>query len=207
MLTVEIIGMRVTNIYSLEKMEVDGLDNGECFIELDSKIIIDIPYGFNDDIWIKELDKDAVSLFADLFDYPVNHVNKANKTIGEIVDNFQQQRRILFNRLRKILFGQDISIKDYQPYKVDFRENKLKNIKDRKIVDFIWYADESEKGFILFDNGYLVTDTAVAPHGTGNAGLNIYRSINELTNAKGNNYSKITDEQGIPQARLSRNDG
>mgnify|MGYP003399018962 FL=1 len=197
MLTGEIIGKTITNIYSLEKMEVGGLDNGECFIELENKIIIDIPYGFSDYIWIKELDKDAVSLFADLSDYSVNHVNKDNKTIIEIADNYQLQRRTIFNRLSKILFGRDIAIKDYQPYKIDYIENKLKYIKDRKIVDFIWYADESEKGFILFDNGYLITDTAVAPHGTGNAGLNIYESINDLTNAKGNDYFKLTDTQSI----------
>lgn len=197
MLTGEIIGKTITNIYSLEKMEVGGLDKGECFIELENKIIIDIPYGFSDYIWIKELDKDAVSLFADLSDYSVNHVNKDNKTIIEIADNYQLQRRTIFNRLSKILFGRDIAIKDYQPYKIDYIENKLKYIKDRKIVDFIWYADESEKGFILFDNGYLITDTAVAPHGTGNAGLNIYESINDLTNAKGNDYFKLTDTQSI----------
>ena len=197
MLTGEIIGKTITNIYSLEKMEVGGLDNGECFIELENKIIIDIPYGFSDEIWIKVLDKDAVSLFADLSDYSVNHVNKDNKTIIEIADNYQLQRRTIFNRLSKILFGRDIAIKDYQPYKIDYIENKLKYIKDRKIVDFIWYADESEKGFILFDNGYLITDTAVAPHGTGNAGLNIYESINDLTNAKGNDYFKLTDTQSI----------
>lgn len=135
--------------------------------------------------------------FADLSDYSVNHVNKDNKTIIEIADNYQLQRRTIFNRLSKILFGRDIAIKDYQPYKIDYIENKLKYIKDRKIVDFIWYADESEKGFILFDNGYLITDTAVAPHGTGNAGLNIYESINDLTNAKGNDYFKLTDTQSI----------
>ena len=197
MLTGEIIGKTITNIYSFEKMEVGGLDKGECFIELENKIIIDIPYGFSDYIWIKELDKDAVSLFADLSDYSVNHVNKDNKTIIEIADNYQLQRRTIFNRLSKILFGRDIAIKDYQPYKIDYIKNKLKYIKDRKIVDFIWYADESEKGFILFDNGYLITDTAVAPHGTGNAGLNIYESINDLTNAKGNDYFKLTDTQSI----------
>ena len=69
-----------------------------------------------------------------------------------------------------VLFGQNIAIKDYQPYKVDYRENKLKHIKDRKIIDFLWYDDESEKGFILLDNGYLITETNFAPHGTGLAG-------------------------------------
>jgi hypothetical protein len=178
-------------------MEVGGLDTGECFIELDNEIIIDIPFGFSDDIWIKDLDEDAVRLFADLSDYPVYHVNKDNKTVGEIADNYQRQRRTIFNRLRKVLFGHDIAIKDYQPFKVDYRENKLKHIKDRKIIDFLWYDDDSEKGFILLDNGYLITETNFAPHGTGLAGLNLYENLNDLTNTKGNEYFKLTDKKGI----------
>lgn len=197
MQTEEILGKTVSNIYSLVKMEVGGLDTAECFIELDNEIIIDIPFGFSEDIWIKELDKDAVSLFADLSDYPVYHVNKDKKSIGEIADDYQRQKRTVFNRLRKVIFGHDIAIKDYQPYKVDYRENKLKHIKDRKIVDFLWYEDDSEKGFILFDNGFLITEKTFSNHGTGLAGLNLYESINDLTNAKGKEYSRFTDKQGI----------
>ena len=178
-------------------MEVGGLDTGECFIELDNKIIIDIPFGFSDDIWLKELAKGAVSLFSDLSDYPVYHVNKNKKSIGEIADNYQRQRRTIFDKLRIAFFGQDTDIKDYQPYKVDYRENKLKHIKDRRIVDFLWYVDNSDKGFILVDNGYLITETTVANHGTGLAGLNLYECINDLTNAKGNDYFKLTDKQAI----------
>ena len=46
MQTEEIIGKTVTNIYTLVKMEVGGLDTAECFVELDNKTIIDIPSGF-----------------------------------------------------------------------------------------------------------------------------------------------------------------
>jgi hypothetical protein len=46
MQTEEIIGTTVTNIYTLVKMEVGGLDTAECFVELDNKTIIDIPFGF-----------------------------------------------------------------------------------------------------------------------------------------------------------------
>lgn len=193
----EIIGKTVTNIYSLVNMEVGGLDNGECLIELDNNIIIDIPFGFSDDVWIKDLDKDALSLFADLSDYKVYHVNKDNKTVGEIANNYPRQKRTILNRLHRILFGHDIAIKEYQPYKVDYTENKLKHIKDRKITDFLWYDDDSKKGFILLDNGYLVTETNVAPNGTGLAGLNFFETLNDLTNAKGNDYFKLTDQKGI----------
>jgi len=194
----DIIGKTVTNIYSLITMEIGGIYTGECFIELDNKFIIDIPFGFRNNIWIKELSQDAVNLFADLSDYPVYHVNKEGKSVAELAEKYQRKRKNIFNRLLKVLFGLDVVVKEYKPYKVEYRENKLKYIKDRKIIDFIWYEDDDyiEKGFILLDNGYLITETTVAPHGTGFAGLNFYESIDDLTNTKGNDYFKLTDKKG-----------
>lgn len=192
----EIIGKTVTNIYSLVKMEIGGLDTCECFVELDNKTIIDIPFGFSDNIWVKKLDSNALSLFADLSGYPVYHVNKDGKTVGDIAANYQKQKQTIFNRLRKALLGRDTAMKDYQAYKVEYRENKLKNLKDRKIIDFLWYADDSEKGLLLLDNGYIITETTIAPHGTGLAGLNFYENINDLILSKGNDYSKLTDKKG-----------
>jgi len=192
----DIIGKMVTNIYSLITMEVGGLDTGECFIELDNKFIIEIPFDFSDDIRLKELGQKSVNLFADLSDYPVYHINKDEKTIAEIADKYQRKQQNIFNRLRKVLFGQDIVIEEYKKYKVEYRENKLKYVKNRKIVGFICYKDDIEKGFILLDNGYLITETTTAPHGTGLVGLNLYENINDLTNAKGNDYFKFTDKKG-----------
>ena len=108
MRTEELINKTLTNIYSLVKMEVGGLDTGECFIELDNEIIIDIPFGFSDDIWIKDLDEDAVRLFADLSDYPVYHVNKDNKTVGEIVGRFVTANGTIIeeSELEKALYAQ-----------------------------------------------------------------------------------------------------
>ena len=127
MLIEEIIGKRVTNIYLLSKIEVGGFDTGECFIELDSKTVIDIPFSFSKEIYLKELKKDAISLFADFSGLSVYHINKDNKTIGETANSNQQQRQTIFDRMRKFLFGKDISIKYNQPYKVDHKENELKN--------------------------------------------------------------------------------
>ena len=193
----DIIGKTVTNIYSLGTMEVGGLDSCECFIELDNEFIIDIPFGFSDNIWQKELNRNAVSLFADLSDYLVYHINKDEKTIEELADKYRRKRQNIFNRLRKVILGQDIVIEGYKPHKVEYKENELKHIKDRKIVDFIWYEDESEKGFFLLENGYLITETMTAPHGTGLAGLNLYKNINDLTHTKGNDYFKLSDIKTI----------
>jgi hypothetical protein len=197
MLTENIIGKTVTNIFSLVTMEVGGLDTGECFIELDNETIIDIPFGFDDEILIKELDKKAVSLFVDLSDYPVYHINKDNRTVGEIANKYQKQKRNIVSRLCRYLFGSNIAINDYQVYKIEYREKKIKHIKNRKIVDFLCYSNDNDKGFILLDNGFLITEITVAMHGTGLAGLNLYERINDLINAKGNNYSKLTEIKGF----------
>ncbi|MEY5050014.1 MAG: hypothetical protein RLZZ175_3373 [Bacteroidota bacterium] len=67
-------------------------------------------------------------------------------------------------------------------------------MKNRKIVNLLCYSDEAEKGFLLLDNGYIFTETIVAPHGTGKAGINIFESINELTSLKGNDFTKLTEQ-------------
>jgi len=48
----DIIGKTITNIYLLKTADTNGLDICECFIELDNKFIIDIPFDFCDEILI-----------------------------------------------------------------------------------------------------------------------------------------------------------
>jgi hypothetical protein len=189
----ELIGKTVTNIYSIIEYESYGLDKGECFIELDNKTIIDIPFGESEDIWIKDLDLKAKSIFNDLSDYPFYYVNKDKKSIKEIADNYQKQKHSLLGKL-KSFFGQEVIIKEYQPHRVEYRENKLKYIQNRLIVDVLWYADEIEKAFIELDNGYIITETTVANNGTGLAGLNYYQTINDLTKRNGINILRLTDK-------------
>lgn len=71
-------------------------------------------------------------------------------------------------------------------------ENKLKYIQNKKIKDFLWYEDDSEKGFIELENGYIITETTMSPSGTGLAGLNYFVSIDDLEKRKGNDYKRIT---------------
>ncbi len=191
----ELPGKTITNIYSIVNMEVGGLDTAECFIELDGKLFIDIPYDAEQEVFVKELNNKAISLFSDLSDIPVYHVNKEHKTIGEIAGDYQKQKASVFNRLRNYLFGSNPDIKAYKPYKTEYRENKLKYIKDRKIADFIYYNEMGEKGYLLLDNGYLITETNTAPHGTGLAGLNYFESLSELIRLKGNGFIKLSDKE------------
>lgn len=191
----ELIGKSITDIYEVQLSDVEGLDSIECFIQLDNDIFIDVPFDGVQSIQPKTLTKNAVSLFANLSDFKRYHINKDNKTVGEIADDYQQQKRKLSNRLRKFLFGKEIEMDELNPYHVEYLENKLKNIKDRKIVDFLWYEEDTDKGFLLLDNGYLITEIIVAPTGTGIAGLNYFETLMDLTNRRGTTYLKLTDKQ------------
>jgi hypothetical protein len=193
----ELIGKTVTNIFSLVEVNDYGLDIGECFIELDNNFIIEIPFEYTEDIRIKKLNRKAVSVFKNLKDIPFYLVNKDKKSISELTEKYQKQRQSIFNRILRFLFGYEPVLKDYVPYKTEYKENKLKHIKGRKITDILWYDDESEKSYFLLDNGYLITETTVSPYGLGLAGLNYYESLNDLENEKGNEYFKITGSKGF----------
>lgn len=194
MLLKDTIGKTITNIFCLVDLEVGGLDNGECFIELDNKTIIGIPFDPTDDDLTKSLDKKANSIFADLSDIPVHHINKERKTVGEVVASHKKRQASIFYKIQSALFGESDIPKEYKPYKVEYRENKLKYLKDRKIIDFIWYPDDTDKGFFLLDNNYLISETSTAPHGTGLAGLNYFESLSSLIDKRGVDYLKLTDK-------------
>jgi hypothetical protein len=122
-------------------------------------------------------------------------VNKEGKTITEIVEAHKKRKQNIFNRLREALFNYEPPIKEYKPYKIEYHENKLKYIVNRKIVDYLWESDGTEKGFFELDNGYLISDQYMAPHGTGLAGLHYFDSLNTLKERKGYNlkrYSEMT---------------
>jgi hypothetical protein len=195
MLIEELFGKTITNIYANFGIEQEWLDTADCFIELDANLVIAFPYGFSEEVWVRDLDPKANTLFKDLSDYPVYHVNKEGKSIGEIAEIYQKQKLNIFNRIKKTLFGQEVVIKEYKPYKVEYNENKVKYIQNSKISDFLWYEDESEKGFFLLDNGYIITETTMSPSGTGLAGLNYYESLADLVESKGQDYLRLTESK------------
>jgi hypothetical protein len=189
----DIIGKTITDILCKYGKEDEWLDTAECFIELDHKIYIDIPYGQATANLTVELDPKAKSIFGNLSDIPHYHVNKEGKYISEVLETHNKRKRNLYNRLRKILFGPDPSVKEYKPYKVEYHENKLKYIINRTIVDYLWENETTEKGFFELDNGYLISDQFMAPHGTGLAGLHYYDSLNSLKERKGAILKRYSD--------------
>jgi len=193
----DIIGKTITNMYSLLSMDVDGMDIYECFMELDNSYLIDIPYGLRDEVWLKELKPDAINIFADLSDIQI-----CGFRINYQQNQLSTKKGSIFHWLRKMILGHDIAVENTVSYtrEVEYVENKLKYVKDRKIVDLIWYASDyegyDEEGYLLLDNGYLITITRVSPHGTGTAGLHLFENINKLTNIRGYDYFKLTDKIG-----------
>jgi len=204
MLLEELIGKTITNIFEILNYEPGGLDKGECFIELDSTLIIDIPYsfdGFDSEVWIKKLDKNAISIFKDLDKlYPFYHVNKERKSIKEITEKYADKKPTFLDKARQFISGQKSlaqtkHIVEHEPYKVEYVENKFKYIKDRVIKDLITFGDDDEKYFFELDNGYIITETQFSPNGTGRIGINLYDNLIDITSWKGNEYKRMTDQK------------
>ena len=62
----------------------------------------------------------------------------------------------------------------------------------RKIIDFVWYDDADYGGYFLLDDGTLIYETRMAPHGTGHAGLRKFDNLQKLEQEQGSNYSRLT---------------
>jgi len=203
MLLRELIGKTITNIFEVLNYDAGGLDKGECFIELDNKLIIDIPYSFEileDEVSIKNLKENAVTIFKDLDKlYPIYHVNKEGKSIKEIINTHALKKPTLLEKVKQLITGQKLSsqakhIEEYEPYKVEYAENKFKYIKNRIIKDLITFGGDDEKYFFELDNDYLITETNFSPNGTGRIGINLYENLNDITIWKGNEFKRISEQ-------------
>ncbi|MDN3579632.1 hypothetical protein [Mucilaginibacter flavus] len=166
--------------------EPGGLDTAECFFELDSNIVIRLSID-NEVIPIEDLPFEAESLFANVLPHPVYHINKNKMTIAEIVKRQQKRRNSLLGKIQSF-FGYEPVPKEYKPYKIEYVENKLKNIEGQKIIDYLHYPDEMENVLLLLENGYVVTEISIAPQGTGDAGLKYFESIDELALNMGDDF-------------------
>ncbi len=189
----DIIGKKIIDIRCKYGEEEGWLDTAECFIQLENHLYIDIPYGKSHDALVLEPDPEAESIFVSLSDIPVYHINKEGTTLSEIVESHTKRKQSVFNRIKKVLFGYEPSIKEYTPYKIDLHENKLKYIVNRTIVDYLWENDMLLKGFFELDNGYLITDQYMSPQGTGLAGLHYYDGLNSLYKARNYNLNRYTE--------------
>ena len=189
----ELIGRRIEDILVWRRLEVGGLDLAKVYLKLDGGTIIRIPWDFQEER-IERLPKEQTqSLFSDMKDHPIHYVNPRGKSINEIVENQKRRNTSLFGKVRKLLGFHEVIPKDYKPYKTEYRENKLKQIKNQGIVNFLMFEDDSA-GFLELENGYIITETTMAPHGTGAVGLNYYTSLKHFEESHGTDYKRLVDK-------------
>ena len=190
----KVLGMTLTNIYSFVKMDEGGLDYGECCLELNNTYLIDFPIGLNAPFLIDKRNKDSLSLFDNLDDIPTYKLNKDEKTIEEIRAFYERKNKSVVQKIRNLFLFEKQIIKEYQPYAVEFHENKLKYIKDQKIAVIIWFPDGMDCSLFLLENGFVITEKQIAPNGTGLVGLNYYENFDQLVNSSGDVFMKFTEQ-------------
>ncbi|MEO6670784.1 MAG: hypothetical protein ABIN36_14990 [Ferruginibacter sp.] len=192
---IELFGKTITNIYTVTGIEQKWLSTAECFIELDNNLIVDLPFGSGCEVWVKEMDPKAVSIFGNIEDYPCYHVNKEGKTVGEIVWRNKRKGNNILNRFKKIFFRDHAFLPvEYQLYKIEYLENKLKHIRNRMIVDFIFNDDDNEKGFLILDNGYVISKITMAPKGIG-VGIKYYESVSSFEASHGTSFKHLSGNE------------
>lgn len=191
--TKQLIGRTIVDILLWSKWEVGGLDQAEVFIVLDNKKSVQIPWSFDSESIETQPKKGSESLFSDLQDIPVVYINPEKKSIQEILDAKKKKRgSSFFGRIRKVLgLGEGIP-REYSVWKTEFQENKLKYLKDQKIVDFLMFDNSDSTGFLELNNGYIIWEITMAQHGTGMAGLHYCESLEEFQERRGTDYKRLS---------------
>lgn len=189
----ELIGQQITDILVSSKMKFGWLDEAEVFIRLASGKIIGIPYDLDADEVEMTIKKEVESLFKDLSDEPIYHVNPEGKTIAEVVAAREQRASTFWGRVKATLgLGEGIP-REYKPYKVEYQENKCKYLKGQRITDLLQFDPGEPKVVVELENGYLFTEVTMAPHGTGGAGLHLFSNIEELESRYGADYKRLSN--------------
>lgn len=189
--TADLIGRRIDDILVWSTMEVGGLDKAEVFIQLDNGIVTTIPWDFDSENIECQVHCNAISLFADLRDYPVYQINPKEKTIAEILNAKKKREFSLIGRMMRVLGIKEGVSREYRIHKTEYRENKLTYIQHQTIVDFLVFDDSDSAGFIELENGYIITKTTAVPHGTGMAGLNFYETLEAFKLSRGSDYKRM----------------
>jgi hypothetical protein len=190
----ELIGKTITDIFVRSKMEVGGLDEAEVFIEMENEVVIAMPWDFESENKEQRPGKDWKSIFSDLSDVPEFHINPERKTIAEILEVQKKRATSVLGRIKKFLGVPEGIPGAYMPYKIQYRENRLKHLKNQKIADFLMFEDVDSAVYIELENGYIITETKMSPHGTGMAGLNYFESLAAFEDSCGTNYTRLNNK-------------
>ena len=64
-------------------------------------------------------------------------------------------------------------------------------MKAQKIINFLQFEHTVSSGFIELENGFIITEQIMAPHGTGMAGLHFYENLADFEKRCGTGYNKL----------------
>lgn len=190
----ELIGQKITDIQVWSNLEVGGLDVAEVYIKLNNGKTIRIPWSFDAENIEQDIPENAKSVFSDLSDIQIRHINKEGKSVQEIIEAKKKRENSCFGRIRSFFGIVELVPREYKTYKMTHKENKRKYLKDQKITDFLMFEGFDSVGFLELENGYIITERTVVPHGVGGAGLEYYENIHDFEQRHGNEYLRFTKD-------------
>ena len=198
--TKELLGERIKDILVWSKMEVGGLDQGQVFIELNSTKTISIPWDFESENIETKPNNKSKSLVLKSSDKIRIESTEFNFTEGKTWKDVREdvkrnQNSTLFGRLKYKLGIKNGIPKKYTSKSTEIVANEMKKFQNLKIVDFIMFEDSDSAGFLELENGKIITETIMAPHGTGMAGLNIYENLKDFEDSCGTEYKRLIDSR------------
>ncbi|WP_272151051.1 hypothetical protein [Tenacibaculum aiptasiae] len=194
--TKDLLGKRIKDIHLWSKMEVNGLNQAQVFIELNNGKTISIPSNFESEnietkpkvnsksLVVKSGSK--IRIESTEFNFPEG---KTWKNVREEVK--RKQNSTLFGRLKYKLGIKNRIPKKYTSKTIEVVDNEMKKFQNIKIVDFIILEDSNSVGFLELENGNIITETLTASHGTGIAGLNIFKNLKDFEKNCGTGYKRL----------------
>jgi hypothetical protein len=64
---------------------------------------------------------------------------------------------------------------------------------NKKIIDLIYFDEPDTRECFLLEDGSVITETNMSPHGTGHAGLNYFQTIQKLIDFKESDFRRLSE--------------
>jgi hypothetical protein len=192
----ELIGRKIKDILVWSQMNVGGLDQAKVFIRLDNDKIVCIPWDVDSENLECIPKKGSTSLFRDLRDNICYSVISKRKSKA-VLEAQKKQELSWIGRLKKTMGFQRSLLNEYEETsQIEVIENKVKYLKDQIITDFLMLKNDSweQGGFLELENGYILTETETAPHGTGMAGFHFYENLQQFEERHRNPYQRYKNQ-------------
>ena len=171
--TKELIEQKIMDIFVWSKMEPGGLDEAEVSIQLGDDSTVGIPWDFDCKDLKQPLKKGAESLFTG---ERITYSKQLRPQDPKTVSTKKTLLHSMVGQLKRMLFPGSI--------------HSL--LKGQEIVDILLFHNADLPGCLELQNGCIITETFVSPHGTGRAGLNLYQNLSEFEETHGTGYKRAT---------------